>query len=384
MTSSPTTVTSSSMNATILAEAKARYVTGLTATPYRRGRPPADRSDAVWSGAVRGHAEGRDRSTSFRAQARLSLYRFPGGAPRPERGHSGAVCSVGVRPAAKRTHPERRDWRLSKNPARRSCSRSVETISSTSARACEASLATWWCCRGGATAKTRRDVMARLAAIPADEERLLLATGRYIGEGFDDARLDTLFLAMPVSWKGTLVQYTGRLHRMSPGKIEVRIYDYVDREVPLLARMFEKRMRGYRAIGYRSSPAPAVSVAPSDPTMVEYDEDFVSDFDSSTFQHDAIQAPRREEQRERSAAAERSPSRSTRSSKTEALVDGLRVLDPDRGEPSAPPSTERTRRQWGREVQAASIAGFGVSEPKEIATRSCGGLWQSLREVGEQ
>src|SRR5205809_6328155 len=75
------------------------------------------------------------------------------------------------------------------------------------------------------------------------EERLILATGRYIGEGFDDARLDTLFLAMPVSWKGTLVQYTGRLHRLSPGKSEVRIYDYVDPAVPLLARMYRARKK---------------------------------------------------------------------------------------------------------------------------------------------
>src|SRR5262245_50579727 len=67
---------------------------------------------------------------------------------------------------------------------------------------------------------------------PDEEPRLLIATGRYIGEGFDDARLDTLFLAMPVSWKGTLVQYAGRLHRLHPGKTEVRIYDYVDRDVP--------------------------------------------------------------------------------------------------------------------------------------------------------
>ena len=91
---------------------------------------------------------------------------------------------------------------------------------------------------------------------PDDEERLVLATGRYIGEGFDDARLDTLFLAMPVSWKGTLVQYTGRLHRLHPGKTEVRIFDYVDREVPMLLRMFEKRLRGYRAIGYARGEAP--------------------------------------------------------------------------------------------------------------------------------
>lgn len=104
--------------------------------------------------------------------------------------------------------------------------------------------------QGGRSAKKRRDDLERLAAIPDNEERLVLATGRYIGEGFDDARLDTLFLALPVSWKGTLVQYAGRLHRLHPDKTEVRIYDYVDRDVPMLARMFEKRMRGYRAIGY--------------------------------------------------------------------------------------------------------------------------------------
>ena len=92
---------------------------------------------------------------------------------------------------------------------------------------------------------------ARLAAVPEGDERLILATGRYIGEGFDDARLDTLFLALPVSWKGTLIQYAGRLHRTHPGKNEVQIYDYVDRNVPVLKRIFEQRVRGYRAIGYK-------------------------------------------------------------------------------------------------------------------------------------
>ena len=104
--------------------------------------------------------------------------------------------------------------------------------------------------QGGRSAKRRRDELSQLAAIPDDEERLVLATGRYIGEGFDDARLDTLFLALPVSWKGTLIQYAGRLHRLHPDKTEVRIYDYVDSGVPMLARMFERRLRGYRAIGY--------------------------------------------------------------------------------------------------------------------------------------
>ena len=104
--------------------------------------------------------------------------------------------------------------------------------------------------RGGMSAKERRNAIEQLAAIPKNERRLVLATGRYIGEGFDDARLDTLFLALPVSWKGTLIQYAGRLHRLQPGKSEVRIFDYVDREVPVLSRMFERRLRGYEAIGY--------------------------------------------------------------------------------------------------------------------------------------
>lgn len=104
--------------------------------------------------------------------------------------------------------------------------------------------------------KERRRAVALLGSIPDGEERLLIATGRYVGEGFDDARLDTLFLALPVSWKGTLVQYAGRLHRLRPGKTEVRIYDYVDRGVPMLVRMFEKRLRGYRAIGYARDEAP--------------------------------------------------------------------------------------------------------------------------------
>jgi len=97
---------------------------------------------------------------------------------------------------------------------------------------------------------TRREALAHFATAPDGKPRLLLATGRYIGEGFDDARLDSLFLALPVSWKGTLIQYSGRLHRLYAGKTEVRIYDYVDRKVPMLLRMFEKRLRGYRAMGY--------------------------------------------------------------------------------------------------------------------------------------
>ncbi len=108
---------------------------------------------------------------------------------------------------------------------------------------------------GGMKAGERKEALSRCAEVPMGEERVLLATGRFLGEGFDDARLDTLFLTLPVSWKGTLVQYTGRLHRSHSGKTEVRVYDYLDEKVPMLRRMFEKRLRGYRAIGYELGAA---------------------------------------------------------------------------------------------------------------------------------
>ncbi len=98
--------------------------------------------------------------------------------------------------------------------------------------------------KGGATAGKRRNTLAELAKIPHSESRVLLAIGRYIGEGFDDSRLDTLFLTMPISWRGVVVQYAGRLNRPHPGKTELRIYDYVDTLVPMLAGMFRRRLAG--------------------------------------------------------------------------------------------------------------------------------------------
>jgi superfamily II DNA or RNA helicase len=104
--------------------------------------------------------------------------------------------------------------------------------------------------KGGMNARKRKELAEQLETIPDGDERVIIATGRFIGEGFDDHRLDTLFLAMPISWRGTLHQYAGRLHRIHDNKQEVQIYDYVDIDVPVLKRMFEKRLKGYRAIGY--------------------------------------------------------------------------------------------------------------------------------------
>ena len=119
--------------------------------------------------------------------------------------------------------------------------------------------------RGGMGRKETEAAVERLARIPHDEERVLLATGKYIGEGFDDPRLDTLFVTLPVSWRGTVAQYVGRLHRFHEAKREVRVYDYADLEIPMLARMFDRRCRGYEAVGYTIVlPAGAVSGWPAD------------------------------------------------------------------------------------------------------------------------
>lgn len=84
-----------------------------------------------------------------------------------------------------------------------------------------------------------------------DEEYLIIATGKYIGEGFDNDKLDSLFLVYPVSWKGTLQQYVGRLHRIHHHKSEVQVYDYIDYKEPLLQTSYEKRLEGYNLLGYK-------------------------------------------------------------------------------------------------------------------------------------
>lgn len=105
---------------------------------------------------------------------------------------------------------------------------------------------------GTCTAKEKREALQRLQEIPADEPLVIVATGQYVGEGFDYPRLDTLFLALPISWKGRLEQYAGRLHRENDGKKDVRIYDYIDIHEPLCDNMYHNRLRAYAAIGYQT------------------------------------------------------------------------------------------------------------------------------------
>jgi len=104
---------------------------------------------------------------------------------------------------------------------------------------------------GRMSKKQRAAMITELDGLPPEAPRILLATGKLVGEGFDHPALDTLVLAMPISWKGTLQQYAGRLHREHATKTDVRIIDFVDTGHPALLRMWDKRQRGYRAMGYR-------------------------------------------------------------------------------------------------------------------------------------
>jgi len=125
------------------------------------------------------------------------------------------------------------------------------------------------CLKGGMGVKKTSILMEELNSIPDTESFVLVATGSYIGEGFDEARLDTLFLAMPIAWKGTLQQYAGRLHRFSEHKKDVQIYDYVDIHVKMLEKMYGKRLKGYASIGYKAK----VGSLPESPTNIIFNKD---------------------------------------------------------------------------------------------------------------
>jgi len=129
---------------------------------------------------------------------------------------------------------------------------------------------------GGMGTKETRETLEKITTAPTDKSIILVATGRFIGEGFDEPRLDTLFLAMPISWKGTLQQYAGRLHRLYEGKNEVLIYDYVDIHVQVFEKMYNRRLSGYASIGYKAKGESFVNQKPSNENV-----DII--FDKSSF-----------------------------------------------------------------------------------------------------
>jgi len=132
---------------------------------------------------------------------------------------------------------------------------------------------------GGMSPKERKALGTRLADVPAEEERLLLATGRYIGEGFDDARLTRSFLPCRSPGRGRWCSTPAGPHRLHPRKSAIAIYDYVDAEVPVLRRMFDRRMRTYRAMGYAQAEDSKGAIAASRERALEYDQNFTGEWE---------------------------------------------------------------------------------------------------------
>ena len=138
---------------------------------------------------------------------------------------------------------------------------------------------------GGGTARHKREVIQKLQEVPKDAPLVIVATGKYVGEGFDYPRLDTLFLALPISWKGLVAQYAGRLHRESEGKTDVRVYDYIDIHEPICDSMYRKRLKGYSAIGYRI-------LSKSTQTLFDAVEDFsLSTYEGQIFNGNTFRRP---------------------------------------------------------------------------------------------
>ena len=108
--------------------------------------------------------------------------------------------------------------------------------------------------------RARAAIIKQIDNSPPREQLVIVATGQYLGEGFDSPQLDALFLAFPVSFKGRLVQYTGRLMRAEEGKTTVRVYDYVDTRVPVLRAMHTRRLRTYKSLGFTRDAVPDLSL----------------------------------------------------------------------------------------------------------------------------
>lgn len=232
----------------VLCEVNARYVYGLTATPIRKdGHQPII---FMQCGEIRYTADSKSQQVqqSFR---RLLIPRFTSHRNLNTDGSNYAQILEEL------TENESRNKLILDDVASNLAEGRAPII--LTARTAHVDILTKQCHKicpnvirlvGNDSAKARREVMSRLNDIPANESLVVVATGKYVGEGFDLPRLDTLMLALPVSWKGLIAQYTGRLHRNYPGKNETRIYDYIDLRVPVCDSMYRKRLHGYKAVGY--------------------------------------------------------------------------------------------------------------------------------------
>jgi superfamily II DNA or RNA helicase len=233
----------------VLREVKAKYVLGLTATPTRKdGHQPII---YMQCGPIRFHLSAKKAAESSPLEHKVFPRITDFGWSRPE--NETAVQDIY---AALIVSQERNDLIVRDLQQALSSGRSPLVLTSRTGHLDYLAGRLGGVCphifilKGGMGTKQRKKLAESLAAVPCDEPRVILATGSYLGEGFDDPRLDTLLLAMPISWKGTLQQYVGRLHRLHDNKSEVHVYDYADVMVPMLARMYKKRLVGYAALGY--------------------------------------------------------------------------------------------------------------------------------------
>lgn len=229
----------------ILKQAKARYVVGLTATPVRRvGHQPII---FMQCGPIR-------HSANKAENAPTQLMVLPRALPAPEMPLNAPIQEVFrvLVSDVKRNRKIADDVLAAYREGRKVLVLTERTEHLQFLHeALGDEVAHCFVLHGRLAKKQRAAILAELEALDGAAPRVVLATGRLIGEGFDHPPLDTLVLAMPISWKGTLQQYAGRLHREHAGKQDVRIYDYVESDQPQLARMWEKRQRGYRAMGYQ-------------------------------------------------------------------------------------------------------------------------------------
>ena len=230
----------------ILKSAKARYVLGLTATPVRRdGQQPII---FMQCGPIRHTAakmEGTARALDVIPRLLTSAISLP-----PEAGIQDVFRQLAG--DLKRTDAIAADIVNAYREGRKVLvlTERTEHIDRLKAALGDA-IDALFILHGRMSRKQRAELIGALDALPGNAPRVVLATGRLVGEGFDHPPWDTLVLAMPISWKGTLQQYAGRLHREHATKVDVRIYDYVDTVHPALMRMWDKRQRGYRAMGYQ-------------------------------------------------------------------------------------------------------------------------------------
>ncbi len=229
----------------IMKQAKARYVTGLTATPIRRdGHQPII---FMQCGPVR-HSAARPDNAPTQLEVRPQFLPAPDVPQGVEIQELFRVLASDTKRCCRIANDVIDAYREGRKIlVLTERTQHIELLR----EALGDSIEHCFVLHGRMSGKQRAGVLADIFRMDEITPRVIIATGRLIGEGFDHPPLDTLFLAMPISWKGTLQQYAGRLHREHAEKMDVRIYDYVELEHPVLAHMWDKRLRGYRAMGYR-------------------------------------------------------------------------------------------------------------------------------------